>query len=97
MMPQFAQGAREENQALLELVGRVAAEHDATPAQVSLAWMLCKRPFIVPIPGTRKRDRLMENLGAAGVELSPEEVAAIDAALDGMSMSAVYGGTTVKK
>ena len=75
----------------------VADSRDCTLAQVSLAWMIRKEPFIVPIPGTRKRDRLVENLGAADVELTAAEVASIDAALDAMDMSDVYGGTTVKK
>lgn len=96
VMPQFTPEAMAENRDLLALVHDVAAAHDATPAQISLAWMICKKPWIVPIPGTRKPDRLRENLGAAAVELSPEEVAAIDAALDAMEMSPVFGGSKVK-
>jgi aryl-alcohol dehydrogenase-like predicted oxidoreductase len=97
MMPQFAEENRDHNKELIELVGGLAQRHDCTPAQVSLAWMICKRPFIVPIPGTRKASRLTENLGAADVILSPEEIAAIDAHLDAMDIGPVYGGTTVKK
>lgn len=97
MMPQFEAEALKRNQALLDLVRDVADSRDCTLAQVSLAWMIRKKPFIVPIPGTRKRDRLVENLGAADVELTAAEVASIDAALDAMDMSDVYGGTTVKK
>ena len=59
--------------------------------------MLCKKPWIVPIPGTRKPDRLKENAGAADIRFTPEEVRAIDDALDGMEMSEVFGGLKVKK
>lgn len=97
MMPQFTPDNLQKNRPLVELIQGVATTHDATPAQVSLAWMICKRPFIVPIPGTRKAERLAENLGAADVKLSADEVATIDAALDAMDLSPVYGGTTVKK
>lgn len=96
VMPQFTAEAMAENRDLLALVHDVAVAHDATPAQISLAWMICKKPWIAPIPGTRKSERLRENLGAAAVELSPEEVAAIDAALDAMEMSPVFGGSKVK-
>ena len=77
------------------MLNRLADEKDATPAQISLAWMLCKKPYIVPIPGTRKLSRLTENAGAADVILSAEEVASIDKALDGMEMSQVFGGSKI--
>ena len=70
----------------------MAEEKKATPAQISLAWMICKKPWIAPIPGTRKLERLVENAGAADILLSAEEVQQIDEALDKMQMSAVYGG-----
>ena len=95
-MPQFTDEAMDQNQKLLELLADLAAEHRATPAQISLAWMLCKRPWIVPIPGTRKVDRMAENAGAAQVVLSHDQVRALDQALDGMELSAVFGGTPVK-
>ncbi len=95
-MPQFTDAAVEQNQALLALLRRTAAEKQATPAQISLAWMLCKKPWIVPIPGTRKEQRMAENAGAADVTLSPDEVRAIDDALGGMDMSAVFGGTELE-
>ena len=95
-MPQFTPGAAEENRELLELLRDLAERKHATPAQISLSWMLCKKPYIVPIPGSRKVDRMRENAGAAEVLLSPEEVAAIDKALDTIPMSAVFGGTAVK-
>lgn len=96
VMPQYTDEAIEKNQALIDLVAQVAAEHDATDAQVSLAWMLAKKPWIVPIPGSRKEGRLRENAGAADVRLSGDEVAAIDTALDGMEMSGVFGGSPTK-
>ena len=96
-MPQFADEAVDQNAALLKLLNDMAAEKHATPAQISLAWMLCKRPWIVPIPGTRKETRMKENAGAADVALSPGEVKALDDALDTMEMSAVFGGTSLPK
>ena len=94
-MPQFADEAAEKNAALLSLLRRYAEEKSATPAQISLAWMLCKKPWIVPIPGTRSESRMEENAHAADVTLSPEEVAAMDAALDDMEMSEVFGGAKI--
>ena len=96
-MPQFTDEAVDQNAALLKLLNDMAAEKHATPAQISLAWMLCKRPWIVPIPGTRKETRMKENAGAADVALSPGEVKALDDALDTMEMSAVFGGTPAGK
>ena len=90
-MPQFTDAAMDQNRALLELLRRMAEEKSSTPAQISLAWMLCKKPWIVPIPGTRRPERMQENAGAAEVRLTPDEVQALDAALDGMEMSAVFG------
>lgn len=95
VMPQYQPENIERNQALLELLKNTAEEKNATPAQISLAWMLCKKPYMVPIPGTRKPERLTENLGAADVKLSATEVAALDAALDRIPMSEVYGGASV--
>ena len=93
VMPQFTAEAAEQNRALLALLNNMAAEKQATPAQISLAWMLGKKPWIVPIPGTRKEARMAENAGAAQVALTPQEVAALDQALDAMSLSPVFGGT----
>ncbi len=95
-MPQFTDEAVDQNAALLQLLRDMAAEKHATPAQISLAWMLCKKPWIVPIPGTRKEERMAENAGAAGVALTPGEVRALDEALDHMKMSAVFGGTPMR-
>ncbi|WP_455137734.1 aldo/keto reductase [Thermophilibacter sp.] len=90
-MPQYTEEGYERDRGVLDLLAELAAEKGATMAQVSLAWMLCKRPLIVPIPGSRRPERLRENLAAADVVLSPDEVTRIDAALDGMDL-AVFGG-----
>ena len=91
-MPQFTKEGVKQNADLLDLIQTKAEEKNATPAQISLAWMLAKRPYIVPIPGARKLSRLKENLGAAEIELTKEEVAQIDDALDHMTMSQVFSG-----
>lgn len=96
-MPQFSTESYEKNRPLFALINLLADTHRATPAQVSLAWMLCKKPWIVPIPGTRKSSRLQENAGAADIKFTPKEVQAIDEALDGMDMSEVFGGLKVTK
>ena len=90
-MPQFSAAAMEENGQLLTLLQNIAEERGATCGQIALAWMLCKKPYIVAIPGTRKRVRLIENVGAADIALTSEEVAAIDARLETIPMSAVFG------
>ncbi len=95
-MPQFQPDSYDKNHDLLQLIRRIVAEKNATPAQISLAWMLCKKPWIVPIPGTRKLDRLQENAGATDVMLTDAEVKQIDKALDAMPMSDVFGGTKIK-
>lgn len=95
VMPQFRPEGVEKNRELLELLHKTAEAKGATPAQVSMAWMLCKKPWIVPIPGTRKAERLAENLGAADVELTQEEVLALDDALADMEMSEVFGGSAM--
>ena len=69
---------------------------DATPAQISMAWMICKKPYIVPIPGTRKVERMEENAKAADILLTKEQVSVLDQALDEMEMSEVFGGTRIK-
>ena len=95
-MPQFTPEAADQNRALLELLRDLAERKHATPAQISLSWMLCKKPYIVPIPGSRKVERMRENAGAAEVVLSPAEVATLDRILETVPMSAVFGGTAVK-
>jgi aryl-alcohol dehydrogenase-like predicted oxidoreductase len=81
-MPRFTAEARAANQAVVDLLGRIAEDKGATRAQVALAWLLAKRPWIVPIPGTRRLARLEENLGAVDVELTSGDLAAIGAAAD---------------
>lgn len=93
VMPQFQPENIDRNHDLLTLLQKLAEQNNATPAQISLAWMLCKKPYIVPIPGTRRLSRLLENAGAANVTLSNKEVSDIDEALNGMEMSEVFGGS----
>ena len=95
-MPQFTAEAMDKNQKLFTLLEETAQNKNATKAQIAMAWMICKKPYIVPIPGTRKLSRLIENAGAADVSLSVAEVKALDDALDNMEMSAVYGGAPIK-
>ena len=80
IVPRFTPEARKANQALVDLLGQVAKQKNATPAQIALAWLLAQKPSIVPIPGTTKLNRLEENLGAANVQLTPDDVRAIDSA-----------------
>lgn len=94
-MPQFRKESFEKNRELMAFILRLADEHHATPSQISLAWMLCKKPWIVPIPGTRHLCRLKENAGAVDVKLSADEILAIDKALDNMPMSEVFGGSKI--
>lgn len=94
-MPQFTDEAVEKNQVLLDLLHHMAEEKSATPAQISMAWMLCKKPWIVPIPGTRKLERLKENAGAAEVNLTEAEVQTLDDALEQIEMSEVFGGSRI--
>lgn len=93
VMPQFQPENIDRNHDLLTLLQKLAEQNNATPAQISLAWMLCKKPYLVPIPGTRRLSRLLENAGAADVTLSAEEVSVIDETLNGMEMSEVFGGS----
>ena len=79
-VPRFSPENRRANQAVVDLVKRIAAEKQATPAQVALAWILAQKPWIVPIPGTTKLHRLEENLGGASVELTPEDLRQIEEA-----------------
>lgn len=92
-MPQFTDEAVDENRELLELLVSTAESKNATPAQISMAWMMCKKPYIVPIPGSRKLERIKENAKAADVMLTEQEVSRLDKALDNVKMSDVFGGT----
>jgi aryl-alcohol dehydrogenase-like predicted oxidoreductase len=79
-IPRFSTQNRTANQALVDLLAAIARRNDATQAQIALAWLLAQKPWIVPIPGTRRLQRLEENLGAADVELTASDLAEIDAA-----------------
>src|SRR5947209_523419 len=79
-IPRFAPEARKANQALVDLLGEIGKRKKATPAQIALAWLLAQKPWIVPIPGTRKLERLEENIGAVAVELTSEDLREIDSA-----------------
>ena len=81
LLPRFTPAAMDKNQALIDLLKRIAAEKKATPAQIALAWLLAQKRWIVPIPGTTKLNRLEENLGAASVALTPRDLADIRQAL----------------
>src|SRR5579863_811681 len=78
IVPRFTPENRKTNQALVDLIGRFAQQKKATPAQIALAWLLAQKPWIVPIPGTTKLHRLEENIGAAAVELTREDLRQID-------------------
>jgi aryl-alcohol dehydrogenase-like predicted oxidoreductase len=80
IVPRFTPENRKENQAMVDLVINVAERKKTTPAQIALAWLLAQKPWIVPIPGTTKLHRLEENIGAAGVELTPEDLRQIESA-----------------
>src|SRR3989441_2371117 len=79
-LPRFTPEARKANQALVDLLARIAERKKATPAQIALAWLLAQKPWIVPIPGTRKLERLDENIGAAAVELKSDDLREIESA-----------------
>ena len=80
ILPRFTPEARKANQALVDLLGKIAERKRATPAQIALAWLLAQKPWIAPIPGTTKLHRLDENIGATTVELTPDDLREIDGA-----------------
>lgn len=94
-MPQYTEEGFAKAGDLLELLTRIAEEKGAAMGQIALAWMLCKKPYIVPIPGSRKVERLRENFAAGEIVLTPAEVAAMDAKLNTMDL-AVFGGHSGK-
>jgi aryl-alcohol dehydrogenase-like predicted oxidoreductase len=81
IVPRFTPEARKANQALVDRIAELAERKKVTSAQIALAWLLARKPWIVPIPGTTKRHRLEENNGAVSIELVPEDLQEIDAAL----------------
>ena len=95
MMPQFTADGMSKAHDLLALLENLAEEKNSTPAQISLAWMLCKKPYIIPIPGSRKLSRLKENFGAGEIFLSSDEVKNIDRKLDTMDFE-IFGGSSIK-
>ncbi len=90
-MPQYQPAEIEKSRVLLDMIRNLAKEKNATPAQISLAWMLCKKPWIVPIPGTTKTERIKENAAAAEVVLTMEEIKKIDVQLDTMDLNVFSG------
>src|SRR5580704_17586566 len=86
IVPRFTPEARKANQALVDLLRETAARKKATPAQIALAWLLARKPWIVPIPGTTKLERLKENLGAAALELTPDDLREIERAASGIEV-----------
>ena len=94
-MPQYTEEGYAKAKDLLDLLQGMATEKGCTMGQLSLAWMINKEPHIIPIPGSRKLERLRENFGAASVAITAEEIAAIDARLDTMDFD-VFGGHAAK-
>lgn len=86
IVPRFSEENRKANQALVDVLSKLAAGKNATPAQLALAWLLAQKPWIVPIPGTTKLTRLEENLGAVNIELSAEDLREIREAADGIAV-----------
>jgi aryl-alcohol dehydrogenase-like predicted oxidoreductase len=81
IVPRFTPEARKANQAVVDLLSDIARRRNATPAQIALAWLLAQKPWIVPIPGTTKLNRLEENIGAVKVDLASDDLREIDSAL----------------
>ena len=94
IVPRFTLEARKANQALVDLLAQIAKRKKATPAQIALAWLLAQKPWIVPIPGTRKLERLDENIGAVAVELTPDDLREIE---DAASKITVQGARYPEK
>ena len=86
--PRFTPEAIKANRVVIDLLERIAAQKGATPAQIALAWLLAQKPWIVPIPGSRKLERLDENIGAVAIELTPDDLSEI---ADAMSKITVVG------
>src|SRR5207245_2578614 len=86
IVPRFTAEARQANQALVNLLRKIAERKKATPAQIALAWLLARKPWIVPIPGTRKLERLDENIGAVAVDLTPGDLREIDGIASGIKV-----------
>jgi aryl-alcohol dehydrogenase-like predicted oxidoreductase len=89
--PRFTPEARKANQPIVDLLSHLAAKKNATPAQIALAWLLAQKPWIVPIPGTRKLERLDENLGAVAIELTSDDLREIDTATSKINVQGARG------
>ena len=89
--PRFTPDARKVNQTIVDLLSHVAARKNATPAQIALAWLLNQKPWIVPIPGTRKLERLDENLAAVAIELTSDDLREIDTATSKIKVQGARG------
>lgn len=85
-IPRFAPEARRANQVLVELLAKIGEQKEATPAQIALAWLLAQKPWIVPIPGSRKLERLDENLAAVNVKLTPDDLKEIESAISAITI-----------
>jgi aryl-alcohol dehydrogenase-like predicted oxidoreductase len=96
-LPRFTPEALKANQALVDLLGRIAARKGATPAQIALAWLLAQKPWIVPIPGTTKLHRLEENIASAAVELTPEDLSEIERAASQIQVVGARYSETMEK
>jgi aryl-alcohol dehydrogenase-like predicted oxidoreductase len=96
-LPRFTAKARKANQALVDLLERIAKQKNATPPQIALAWLLNQKPWIVPIPGTTKLHRLEENIGATAIDLSPEDLQEINAAADKIKIEGARYPETMEK
>lgn len=86
IVPRFSEENRKANQALIDALGRIAAQKQATIAQVAIAWLLAQKPWIVPIPGTTKSHRLQENVGAAEIKLTPQDLSEIETTLSAIEI-----------
>jgi aryl-alcohol dehydrogenase-like predicted oxidoreductase len=84
--PRFTAEAIKANQVVIDLLARIAAQKDATPAQIALAWLLAQKPWIVPIPGSRKIERLDENIGSAAIKLTPDDISSINHSMSQISV-----------
>ena len=97
IVPRFTPENRKANQALVDLLGKIAEQKKVTPAQIALAWILAQKPWMVPIPGTTKLHRLEENIGAAAVELTPDDLRQIDSATSKIPVQGARYPETLQK